>query len=264
MIVSLTSFPAAIYLVPEAVKSILRGTVLPDKIVLYLTAEQFPNEVVPPSIELLKSDPRFEIRFWSENIRSYTKLIPALHDFPDDIVVSIDDDQCYPRRTLERLLLWHARYPEMIIAHNVRRIMTDRNGKLKGYFDWDRYKPVRYLWHPPKASFRNLLFGLGGVLYPPHSLDPKMLDSGLFMPVAPTVDDVWFWAAATSNGTKVLPIPFGQYKSHPLGKPAEIALGTGNTRSGVDVNKLVLEAILQRYPIVKRRLEESIGRSIEL
>lgn len=264
VIVSLTSFPAAIGFVPAAVESVLRGSVLPDKVVLYLTAGQFPGGIVPPEVEALKANPLFEVRFWEENIRSYTKLVPALADFPDDIIVTIDDDQRYPRRMLEKLLCWHGRHPDHIVAHNVRRIMTRRDGTLKGYFEWDRYKPVRYLWHPPTASFRNLLFGLGGVLYPPRALDAEMLDPRLFMELAPTVDDVWFWAAATSQGTRVLPVPFGYFKPHPLGKPAGIALGTGNTRSGVDVNKLAMEAILRRFPLVKRRLEESTGNPVKL
>lgn len=41
VIVSLTSFPAAISFATQAIQSILQGSVLPDKIVLYLTFSQF-------------------------------------------------------------------------------------------------------------------------------------------------------------------------------------------------------------------------------
>jgi hypothetical protein len=260
VIVSLTSWPPAIAFVPGAVRSILAGSVLPDKVVLYLTASQFPDGVLPAEIETLKiENPRFEVRFWEENIRSYTKLVPVLHDFPDDIIVTVDDDMRYPKRMLEMLLHLHRRYPDMIIAHNVRRIMTDAEGVLKGYFDWKRYKPVRYWRHLPKPGYRNLLFGLGGVLYPPHSLDEGMMHPEFFMSMAPTVDDVWFWAAATAQGTKVFPVPFGYFRPRHLGKPAEIALGTGNTRSGVDVNRNVMLEILKRYPVIKERLEQDTG-----
>ena len=40
VIVSLTSFPAAIPYAAQAVQSILNGSVLPDKVVLYLTFAQ--------------------------------------------------------------------------------------------------------------------------------------------------------------------------------------------------------------------------------
>jgi len=264
VIVSFTSWPPAMEFVPEAVRSILHGSVLPDRVVLYLTASQFPDRVLPPGVEALaRSEARFEVR-WCEgpNMRSYTKLVPALADFPDDVVVTIDDDKHYNRRMLERLLGWHRRRPEMIIAHNVRHIMADRDGVLKGYFQWKRYKPRTYWRNFPRPGYDNLLFGMGGVLYPPRSLDATMFDPEVFTKLAPTVDDVWFWAAATSAGTKVLPIPFGQHKPRALGKPAAIALGTINIHSGVDVNRDVMIEILKRYPTVKARLEESIGREI--
>ena len=44
VIVSLTSFPAAIHFALPTVRSILAGTVLPDRIVLYLTYAQFGGE----------------------------------------------------------------------------------------------------------------------------------------------------------------------------------------------------------------------------
>jgi hypothetical protein len=261
----MTSWPPAIEFVPAAVRSILEGSVLPHKVVLYLAEPQFPGRALPDEIEALKArSPLFEVRWTQRDIRSYKKLVPALADFPDDIIVTVDDDILFPEDTLEKLLLRHREYPDMIIAHNVRRMATNRRGILKGYFHWPRYRPAKYRRHPPLPGYNNLLFGGVGVLYPPRSLDAAMLDPELFMAMAPTVDDVWFWAAATSQGTKVVPVPFGNIKLRALGKPAEIALGTGNTRSGVDVNRNVVIEILKKYPLVRRRLEESVGRPVNL
>jgi hypothetical protein len=265
VIVSLTSWPPAIGFVPEAVRSLLNGTVLPDKIVLYLTASQFPDRRLPTEIEELKArEPLFEVRFWDENIRSYTKLVPALHDFPDDVIITVDDDMRYGPRTVERLVRAHSRRPDTIIAHNARRISLDGEGRLRPYRRWTRYKPHRYLWMWPRPGFRNLLFGFAGVLYPPRALDAAMLDPALFMSMAPTVDDVWFWAAATSAGTPVYPLPFGRLKPPPLGKSLDITLTRVNIRSGVDVNTDAVVGILKKFPVVRRRLEESIGKKIEL
>ena len=44
VIVSLTSFPAAITYATDAIKSILEGSTLPDKLVLYLTFSQFEDK----------------------------------------------------------------------------------------------------------------------------------------------------------------------------------------------------------------------------
>jgi hypothetical protein len=228
---------------------------LPDAVVLYLTASQFPGGELPPEIVALKAEnPIFEVRFWNENIRSYTKLIPALHDFPDDVIITVDDDVRYHPHMLRDLVRLHERYPELILAHRARRVRPARP-----YSKWWKYKWYHSLFNSLYFDFATMQTGVGGVLYPPRSLDPEMLDPQVFMSIAPTVDDVWFWAAATSQGTKVLPVPFGRIKLHKLEKPGAIALCTVNTGSGVDVNRNVAAEILKRFPNVKQRLEGSTG-----
>ena len=82
VIVSLTSFPAAIPYAFKAIQSILNGSVLPDKIILYLTFAQFGENGIPQELlELSKQNHIFEIRNYNRDIRSYRKLIPALKDF---------------------------------------------------------------------------------------------------------------------------------------------------------------------------------------
>ena len=78
VIVSLTSFPAAITYATDAIKSILEGNTLPDKLVLYLTFSQFEDNKIPLELTTLaNNNPLFEIRNYNEDIRSYRKLIPA-------------------------------------------------------------------------------------------------------------------------------------------------------------------------------------------
>ena len=55
VIVSLTSFPAAIPYASQAVQSILDGTVLPDKVVLYLTFSQFEKDSIPKELTDLET-----------------------------------------------------------------------------------------------------------------------------------------------------------------------------------------------------------------
>ena len=113
VIVSLTSFPAAIMYAARAIQSILDGTVLPDKIILYLTASQFPNKEIPVELQdLATKNSIFEVRFYEENIRSYTKLVPALKDFPDAIIVTVDDDIWYHKNMLHDLLVLHNQTPD--------------------------------------------------------------------------------------------------------------------------------------------------------
>ena len=75
IIVSLTSFPVALPFAAKAIQSILDGSVLPDKIVLYLTAKQFPSREIPSNIKaLLSANSIFEIRFCDEIITLIHKI----------------------------------------------------------------------------------------------------------------------------------------------------------------------------------------------
>ena len=55
VIVSLTSFPQAIPYAVQAIRSILTGSLLPDKIVLYLDTQKFPEGILPQELEVLKA-----------------------------------------------------------------------------------------------------------------------------------------------------------------------------------------------------------------
>jgi hypothetical protein len=249
IIVSLTSFPAAIPFAVRAVASILEQSVLPDKVVLYLTASQFPGGEIPYELEKLKNGV-FEIRFYGENIRSYTKLIPALKDFPDDIIITADDDVSYGRNMLRGLLRLRKRYPDAVIAHRAKRLKLDAP-----YREWKKYRWYHVFMADYRPKFGNFQTGIAGVLYPPACLKAEMLDPKIFAEIAPTSDDVWFWAAAVANGTKIAPVPFGQCKPRQLGKPDTISLRSINAGQGADINREALERILEKYPVIKERVE---------
>lgn len=252
IIVSLTSFPAALPYAIQAIRSILQGSMLPDKIVLYLDTFQFPVGKLPPELEALKNACAiFEVRFDPTEMRSYKKLVPALKDFPDDIIITIDDDIHYPTNLLKDLVDLHKRLPEAIIAHRVRKIRPD-----KPYSKWRKYKWYDFIFKKYHFNYRAMQTGVGGVLYPPHALDERMLDPALFTQLAPTCDDVWFWAAAVSHGTYVVPVPFGKTSASEVGKPARLSLKTVNLQPDDDRNREALDKILAYYPAIGKRLKK--------
>ena len=127
VVVSMTSFPAAISYAAEAIKSILKSSVLPDKVVLYLTFSQFGEKGIPAElIELSNTNPIFEIRNYDKDIRSYRKLIPALIDFPDAIIITVDDDVSYHKHMIRDLLDLHKQYPNDILAHRAKLMKPDQ------------------------------------------------------------------------------------------------------------------------------------------
>lgn len=251
VVVSMTSFPAAISYAELAIRSILGGSVLPGKLVLYLTFSQFAEGGIPASLrKLAEESPVFEIRNYDRDIRSYRKLIPALIDFPDAIIVTVDDDVAYHRHMLRDLLALHRQVPHAILAHRAKKIMFG-----KPYRRWRKYRWYHFLARRIHASFSNLQTGVGGVLYPPHSLDEGMLDEGLFTQLAPSTDDIWFWAAAVANGYPVVPVPFGRNKPRGVGKPKALSLKTTNYKGKTDRNAAALDAILRRFPNIKQKID---------
>lgn len=250
VIVSMTSFPAAIMYAAKAVKSILDGSVLPDKVVLYLTFSQFGDDGVPQELlSLAENNPVFEIRNYDLDIRSYRKLIPALHDFPDAIIVTVDDDVRYHRNMLRDLLRLHEEVPHAVLAHRAKLMKPGLP-----YRKWRKYRWYHFLACKIRSGFTNIQTGVGGVLYPPHSLNEEMLDVELFTSIAPTTDDIWFWAAAVANGTPIVPVPFGHNKPRGVGKPRELSLKTTNFKSKIDRNAAALDSIVKVYPEVGRRI----------
>lgn len=205
IIVSLTSFPARIPTLHITLSSLLRQTLKPDMVVLWLAREQF--------LDLEKDLPEEVLRLrefgltikWYHDIRPYKKLIPALIKFPEDIIITVDDDIFYDTRLVELLYNSYLKEPELIHCHRITKI-TLRDGKFKA-------KPKKCYKQP---SFANKLVGVGGVLYPPHSLYKDVTNEKLFMELAPTNDDIWFWLMAVMNGTRITQIP------HNINEPIEI------------------------------------------
>ena len=141
VIVSMTSFPAAIPYAVQAIQSILNGTVLPDKVVLYLTFAQFGENGLPQKLlALADKSPLFEIRNYDRDIRSYRKLIPALQDFPDAVIVTVDDDVHYHKHMLRDLLRLHEQMPEAVLAHRAKLMKPD-----KPYRQWRKYRWYHFL-----------------------------------------------------------------------------------------------------------------------
>jgi hypothetical protein len=198
VIVSLTTFPARVADVSLTLYSLMVQTFRPDKIVLYLCEREFAGVTLPDDLLRLAKH-GLTIRFVSDNIRQYLKLIPALREFPDDIIVTYDDDVFYPSNSLEVLMRSYRRNPKVVHGNRARLVPVNEKGSLmveyvlfwKIYFGGKR---------PPDPSPLVFPEGVSGTLYPPRVLPPLASNASLFLAYAPSHDDLWFWAMAVVNG----------------------------------------------------------------
>ena len=110
IIVSLTTFPARINTVYKTVTTLLQQTVKPDILVLWLAEEQFPNKQLPENLINLE---KYGLTIkWCKDIKSFKKLIPSLKEYPEDIIITLDDDYYYDKDLLKTLLEEHEKYPD--------------------------------------------------------------------------------------------------------------------------------------------------------
>lgn len=203
LIVSLTSFPGRINDVWKTIESIKMQTVLPSKIFLWLSKEQFPDcESSLPQSLLRQVDDLFEIRFVDGDIRSHKKYYYAFLEYPGKSIITFDDDVFYDKDVIRCLVECAKSYPNCIIANHAKKI-SYCDGKLLPYKDWN--KDIK------QFETRNLIqIGVGGVLYPPNTLDKKVLDRELFMSLTPKADDIWLNAMARLNGTPIVKSPYNK------------------------------------------------------
>lgn len=194
VVVSLTSFPARIGSVKEAIKTLLMQNQKPNHIILWLAREQFPQAEGSLPMALLKLQ-RYGLEIkWCDDIRSYKKLIPTLSLYPEAVIITADDDLYYRCDWLKVLYDEHLKHPDMICAHRV----------TKFYLENDFYKVIRGgydIW--PEATYLNELTGGAGALFPPRVLDENIFDKDVFMAKCSTNDDIWFWLMAVLHGTKI-------------------------------------------------------------
>ncbi|MDR1026998.1 MAG: hypothetical protein LBL46_01115 [Rickettsiales bacterium] len=238
IIISLTSFPARINIVPKVVKRLLRQRARADLVALYLVEQQFPGHALPAELTALAADPRFQIRWKSGDLRGYDKLIPALSDFPDDIIITFDDDQKYARSVLGKLLRAHRRYPRCVICNRARLMRYPER-----YKNWPILRGLRRLRHLAPA-FDIVPTGIGGVLYPPRSL----MRTDVLRDLAPTTDDLWFWTMAVRNGTKIKQTWNGTWRPHDFADSQTAGtLRFENVQHGADGNDTAMKKLVENY-----------------
>jgi hypothetical protein len=198
LIISVTSIPSRIFEIKYMIFSVLNQSIRPEKIILWLTKNQFPlmeRELPLELLELCKYD--FEIHWYEEDIRSYTKLIPALKYFSKFFIVIADDDIYYRKRWLEKLWRDHLKYPNDIICHVADKICFDGRKKVMPYKKWQKNINMR------DTSPLYFPLGVGGVLYQKILLFKDTENAELFLKLSPYADDLWFYFMIVLSGHTV-------------------------------------------------------------
>lgn len=251
IIVSLTSFPGRIHQVWKTVASLLNQSLPPKKVILWLASEQFPDKKLPNN--LLRMTKRGLEICWCEDLKSHKKYYETFKQFPDNIVVTADDDIFYPENFLEKLWETHQVYPEAVVCHWSHRIMMDEDGNFCPYNMWENNAKE----HPAYAT---LAVGCNGVLYPPAQQileEEELLDADKIRKYAIKADDLWLKCMEILSEIKTIncnSTPLIYFNNVTTRKTGLWVENTGEEKN----NDVVWTRLIDEYPEVKNRLLREI------
>lgn len=195
IIVSLTTFPDRFFSLQKTLVSIFNQTTKADRIIVWLGSDV---NIIPNS--LLQFE-KYGVTFIrkKENLMSHKKYFYAMQEFPNDIVITIDDDVIYQRTLIEDLLKTYKKYPDCICANRVHFITKKINGTLHNYNNW-----INDFRISNKPSYRLIATGVGGVLYPPHSIPKIAFNIKNIENICLKADDIWLKFTESINHVKVV------------------------------------------------------------
>lgn len=249
IIVSMTTYPKRFSDLELCLKSLLLQTIKPDKIIVYLGADSVGMDL-PSNIKRFE-EYGIEFKIDEENnLRSYKKFFYAMQEYPDDVVITADDDIIYPDDWLESLVNSYKKYPHSISARRVH-MMKLQYGEIAPYNSWkDQYrKEIK----PCNALFPT---GCGGVLYPPHSLDERAFDKDVFMDICTNADDVWLKCMALLNGYPTVWVPNNVIDLPEVENSYVTALQNNNV--GQNMNDVYLKKVMSRFQIDPQRFFDDV------
>ena len=254
VVVSLTTYSKRIYDVYLTIESIFQQTIKPNRVILWLDEAEFNDDNLPL---VLKSQQERGLTIgYCPNIKSYKKLIPTLRQCPDDIIITIDDDTIYPQDLLERLLNAYRQAPNYIYFTRGCMMAIDKQGKPLPYRKWNRLANNvamdKWSAFTPLSNGTHLALptGVGGILYPPHSLHEDVFREDLFMTLCPKADDIWFKIMAFKQGTIARLVYFEKpFSMNFLTIPDSQEMALSRTNLKHSENDPQLQNVLEHYNI---------------
>lgn len=198
VIVSMTSHSGRLQACYWAVISLLAQDQSPTELHLWL--QETDRDLVPHRLASLEKH-GLTIHYLAEDYGPATKLLPSMVAWPDALIVTADDDAVYERSWLSGLLHAHRKHPSVIVCYRTHRIRYASTGFVAPYSSWEHMTLTDGL------DDLHFFTGVGGVLYPPRSLHPEVLNVDLLRRLSIRNDDIWFNWMARKQGTGVLRVP---------------------------------------------------------
>ena len=195
IVVSLTAVKQRLPSLKDVLASLLEQSVEPDLIAIYVDKDSFSS---CDFNEQFYRHPKIQIHFVDLDIKAHKKYYYSFQEYPNDYVITVDDDIIYHPDTIKKLMEYHYRYPQAIICNRGRFIFLNDEG-VAPYRLWPRNCLIN--------EENSLLMATGclGVLYQPNQFDSSVFDLEKIMDEdVITNDDIWLKSCELKFGLKVV------------------------------------------------------------
>jgi hypothetical protein len=224
IIVSITSIPSRFDKLYLCLETIMEQTMKPDKIILYLGVNTKDKALPQTIVKLKKRGLTIEYRE-DKYLKPHTKYFYAMQEYPNDIIITFDDDILYNKNIIENLYNSYLRFPNAVSAIRVHKItFTDKN-EIDKYDNWkfeytgeDSLTPNHYL----------CATGVGGVLYPPHIMIDETFNLENIKNLSLNTDDLWLKIMEIKGNIKVVKAIKENYHLYIIKETQSIALNKSN------------------------------------
>lgn len=246
IIVSLTTIPSRYKDVQISINTIMRQTLKPKKIILYIDKK---NEHVALPNGLKKLVKRgLTIEYVNDEIKAHTKYYYALKKNTNSVVITVDDDIIYDKNLIKRLYDKHKKYPKSVICARAHKI-TFLNNELAKYSNWegecDKIRmPSNYLFAT----------GVGGVLYPTGIFKDTTFDLDLIKKLSLNNDDIWLKYMEILSGVKVCLID-GKIPRLVSVRGSQ-KVGLYKTNVGKNINDVIIKKLTEYFKITREDFED--------
>ena len=170
------------------------------------------------------------------------KYFYAVKEYPDDIIITFDDDFIYRDFIVATLYKSYIAHPDCVSAMRVHKMVFTQDGSPIPYNSWEsecrNAEGIEsHLWFAT---------GVGGVLYPPHCLSGEVFNLEALRKLSFMNDDVWLKFMEVMKGTKVVPAyETGKVQGRQIYGSQDFALWKTNVTGGE--NDVQIQAVLEHY-----------------
>lgn len=245
--VSLTSFPARIEYVHLAIKSLMLQSVKPDRIILWLAKDQFPDKMLPSQLTELQ---KYGLEIcWTVNIYGHKKYFNSLKEqVENEVVITYDDDLIYPPNSIKKLIKTYKKHPSCIICNRAQALCYDNNGNIKNPGRWDTISNIGL----HRSSFQLCPSTGGGCLYPFKTINLNLLDQEMIEETALKGDDLWIMFIAAQSETMFIKTCKYHKSFSTISGSQSTQLSTGNLINDEYID--TLDALIKIFPNAWNRI----------